>query len=426
MSPPVDISGCAHYTIPRPMTSRAAFVLSAFLACLSSPRLAGGGSLDADSAESSVLFDGAAESRAKAVAPSPAGADRERLEAEFRKQIVIDDHGDPAERKALDSMISRLLESASARELAAKFIKEDAKIELSFEDIPGSVVATVEGRKTIWGTRGFTETTKNPPRVVLNKFFMQYERDFGVGTLAHETLGHAFEAQRAGGDLGGIYLFNTDEEESARLVGWLVRTELEVKPEAEIWNYLQSPEENRESLKMGSVYYALTLTSAEMKDPVPAYEKRISDADKALAQLNGRTENYEGWNRIVDHLVNKHKMDAASFQSRRDDIANALKAIPAGKERLSDIKAALRGRLAYFSTGEGKLYLDRLAKEADNDYFRQKDAVILERRERLSGLLLGTAPDTSPPPPLAGQITWQQLSELAKKDKDSCPFGGLK
>ena len=378
-----------------------------------------------DAEQGSSMFDGMGRYSA-AAAPAATVEDRAKLLAAFKKQIVINDHGIPAERAALDSMLARMMESPTAREVAAKFIKENAKVEITLENIPGSTIATVDGKKTLWGPRGMTETTKIPPRVVLNKFYMQYEKDFGVGTLAHETLGHAFEAQRAGDALGGgIYLYNTDDEENARMIGWLVRTELEVKPESEIWGYMQDPEANRESLKMASAYYAVTITSEEMKDPVPVYEKRLIDADKELAKLNGKTEKYETWKKIVAHFTDVHKMDPASFRSRLDDIDNALKSIPATQKNLAAIKTALQGWLAFFPTADGKLYLGTLARESDNAYFKKKDAVILERRERLSGLLLGKPQETAPPPP-AGQITWEQLSELLKKDKESCFFGGPK
>lgn len=382
-------------------------------------------SLDESAREGSVLFDGAGR-YAAAVSPAATPEDRAKLLADFKKQIVMNDHGDPAERAALDSMLARMMDSPTAREVAEKFVEEGARVEISLENIPGSTVATVEGKKTLWGTRGFTETWKVPPRVVLNKFFVENEKDFGIGTLAHETLGHAFEAQRAGPELGGLYLYNTDEEENARMIGWLVRTELEVKPEAEIWRYMESPEANAESLKMASVYYALTLTSEEMKDPVPAYEKRLADAGKALTQLNGRIEKYEDWKKIIAHLVNDHKMDSASFQSRRDDVENALKGIPKSQKNYTDIKTALHDRLAYFATDKGKQYLLALAAASESEYFKRKDAVILDRRERLSGLLIGKPQESTAPPPLAGQITWQQLADLAKKDKESCSLGGVR
>ena len=371
------------------------------------------------SEEGSVMFDGAGR-YAKAASPRATAQDKAQLLAEFKKHVVIDDHGVPAERAALDSMLARMMESPTAREIAVKFINEGARVAVSLEEIPGSTVVTVDGKKTFWGTRGYTLVNKDPPPVVMNKLYMHYDRDFGTGGLAHEMLGHAFESQRVSGDLGDVYRYNWDEEENARLIGWLVRTELDIKPEDEVWAYMQNPEDNMEALKMVAPAYSLKLTSSEMKDPVPVYKKRLDDADKALKRLIQRTKNCGNWSKVIDHFVNKHKMDPASFRTIRDDISNVLKDLPAGQENLKEIKEALQERLTYFSGAKGKNFLSKLAKESDNDYFKQKDAVIMERRERLSGLLLGKTQESFKTPPALGQITWDQLVELWESDRKSC------
>ena len=405
------------------MTRRLSFILLAATACMSAPPLLRAGDLDADSAENAAFFDGAAKYRAEAANPSPAAEDKARLVAEFKKQIIFNDHGNPAERAALESMISRMMDSPTAREIAVKFIKEDAKVAFSFEDIPGSTVVTVDGRKNIWGTRGYTSVNKNPPAVVMNKLYMQEGMSAGEGTLAHEMLGHAFEKNLAG-DLESVYKYNTDEEENARLIGWLVATELNAAPEEETWAYIQNPDKDREYIKMMSPYYSLTLTSSEMKDPVTFYKKRLADADKALKRLPKSIKNNREWGEIVNHFVNKHTMDPASFQTIREDIDNSLKYIPVAQKNLEKIKEALQERITYFAGKEGKAFLRKLAIDSDNEYFKQKDAVILERRERLAGLLRGKTQESFKTPPAVGQVTWDQLAELWENDKKTCPSAG--
>lgn len=385
------------------------------------------GDLDADSAESAVLFDGAAKYQAKTATPSPAGGNKEQLAAELKKRITFDDHGNPAERAALDSMISRMMDSPTAREIAAKFINENAKVEISFEEMPESIVATVDGKKTIWGRRAYTQYTE-PTRVVLNKFYMQYDKDLGTGMLAHEMLGHTLERHRGGAALRDVQYYNANEEENARLVGWLVATELNVKPEDEIWAYTQDPDANMEAIKTWAVDYALTLTSEEMKDPVTVYKRRLAGADKEAEQLS--KERYGEWDKMADHFVSEHKMDPASFQTVKNVLSNAIKDLPRRQKLAMAIKDKLQGLLNSFSSDEGKAFLRRLSKESEDDYFKQKDAAILEWRKRLSSLLVGKTPGTSPeassPPPPVGQITWEQLRELIEKDESSCPFGGIK
>ncbi len=371
-----------------------------------------------ETAEGSAMFDGATRYEA-AVSPGATAEDKAQLLAEFKKHVEVIDHGVPAERTALNSMLARMMESPSAREIAARFIKADAKVQLAFEDMPGSTVVTEDGQKSVWGVRGRTEVDKVPPRVVMNKLYMQEGVVPAYGTLAHEMLGHALEKQLAG-DLTQVYIYNTDEEENARLIGWLVTAELGQRPDSETWAYMQNPDENRDYIKLMSPYYSLTLTSDEMKDPAPLYRKRVADADKALKSIAQRSQNRRDWAKIVDHFVTKHHMDPAAFQTIREDITNGLKYDPVAQANLVNIKAALQERLTFFGTEQGKELLKKLAEAADSDYFRQKDAVILERRERLAGRLAGKTPDSFRPPPTVGQITMEQLKKMWEDDRKNC------
>lgn len=406
------------------------FLLAA-VACMSGPAFLRAGSLEADSEKNAVLFDGASRSRAKAgKPPHAAGAakdkDRERLAAQFKEQLTIDDHGDTAERAAIDSMISRMMESATAREMAAQFIKDDAKAVLSFEELPGSTVVTEEGEKTFWGPRGQTYLDGKPPKVQLNKLFLQYDRDTGIGTMSHELLGHALERQRGGDALRPVQYLHKNEEENARLIGWLVRTELDVKPADEIWAYVQNPDNYMESLKLQSLDYSITLTGEEMADPVPVYEKRLAEADKLLGRLSEVPNSCAIWTGLIDHLVSKHNMDPASFKTISDDINNTLASLPAQQKKVGVIKEGLQVRVAAFKTPAAKEFLEALAKVPDDDYFKRKDAVIKERRARLETLLLGRTRESVKTPPAPGQVTWKELSELRQREKSSCPFGGVK
>lgn len=407
------------------MTFKPFFILLAAMAHMCALPFLRAGDLEADFAKNAALFDGVAKRPPKAAPPPPAAEDKERLTTEFKKRLTIDDHGSSEERAALDSMISKMMESATAREVVAKFIKEDAKAKLSLKEIAGSIVVTVGGNKTFWGPLGMTDHSENPPAVELNKLLMQYDRDLAPGTLAHELLGHAFERQRAGETLKIVQYYNTNEEENARLIGWLVNAELKVKTGDDTWAYMQNPEENIQAIKMMHPAYAIGLTTEEMKDPVPVYERLIADADKRSGLLRQKSKEYAGWSKVIDHFVNSHKMDPASFQAIRDDISNTLESIPAEQQTLETITATLRKYIASFSSAEGKMFLEKLAKESDSDYFNRKDAVIKERRKRLEGLLLTRTPNTSSPPPPVGQLTWQQFKELRETDKDSCPFGGI-
>ena len=386
-------------------------------------------SLEDDAEQGSAVFDGGGR-YARAASPEATPQDKAQLLAELKKCIVFDDHGVPAEREAYERMLSRMMESPTATEVAVKFVSEGSKVKLSFEEIEGSTVVKEDGKEHFWGTRGLTYTAEKPPRVVLNKLFMRYDTDMGVGTLAHEMLGHAFEAQRVSSSLmlKDVYSLNINEEENARLIGWLVRTELKVTPEDEIWAYMENPEESMESIKMATPYYALTLTSAEMKDPVSVYRKRIVQADNAAVRVAKNSERVGTWGKIVNHFVKEHKMSAGAFQTIKDDINNALSYYPTVLETLKTIKQVL---LEFISELHGldidsALALNSFVAQSDNPYFKQKDAVILERRKRLSDLLMGKTRESFKTPPVPGQITWDQLFEMWERDADACPYGGPK
>ena len=375
------------------------------------------GSTDADSAESAALFDGAAKRQAMAGPLSAAAENRGLLTAELRKHITLNDHGSPAERAVLDSMVSRLLESATAREVAAQFINENAGVVVSLEEIPGSAMMVIDGKKTLQGGRGYTAYREVPPRVGLNKLFMQYERDSGVGTLAHEMLGHALERQRLGENALAIAnRFATSEEENARLIGWLTRTELGVKPEDEIWAYVENPAESMDSIKLISPAYAIKLTREEMKDPAAVYKSRLLEVDKKLEQLPKTAERYKLWLKMADHFVDVHKMDASSFRNIRAELNDMLEYLPTRHKDLLEVGGALITQLELILSNEGQPLLSLLEQAADSDYYKQREAIMKERLTRLEGLLIGQTQGSTPTPPEAGQLSWDQFMELAKKD----------
>jgi hypothetical protein len=373
--------------------------------------------LDGESAANAVLFDGAAKYQVKAPASVPAEKNKALLAEELGKRVTLDDHGSPAEKAALESMILRMMDSPTARETAEEFIKEGAGAAISFEELPG-VPATVNGQKIIMGARGQTWYQENPPRVVLNKNFMLYETEAGIGTLAHEMFGHVLEKKLAGTP---DYIYNGDEEENARLIGWLVDTELGVRPMDAIWEYVQNPEEFTESLNIMSADYAITLTSREMKDPAPVYTRRLAAVEKTWKKAGEKEKMYGLYPRWIAHFVTSHAMDPGSFSTVMDEVDGKADSLPGIRANLTEVKAVLSGKLAYFASGEGKAFLNKLAREADSDYFKQKDALVRERRKRLERLLSGKTQAGSRPPPAAGQISYDEFKELVKKDLN-CPF----
>ncbi|MDA8131264.1 MAG: hypothetical protein M0011_07140 [Elusimicrobia bacterium] len=405
---------------------RCRYALTLLLGLLGAAYLPAPNAVGEELQQGSGFFDGAGHYKALQSGTSPSEMSPEALKAELKKHIVFDDHGSSREREGYERMLTRLMNSPTARQEARKFVEDGREITFSFADMTGTTIATVNGRKEVWGPRGVTHIREVPPGVQINKEFLDYDTDVGVGTFAHETFGHAVSASTLSGADALVNTCAITEEENARMIGWLVRTELGVPPEAEIWDYAANPDRSMQDLTMGHPYYALQLTTDEMQDPLPVYQERLDKVSELQANIPKRQQNLKNWTRIVDHFVNAHKMDEASFRNIRDSIANSSKALPNSEKMYADIKKALEQRISYLSTEKGKATLEVLRRGASSQFLKDRDAVILANRRKLDGLLAGQSAETTAPPPQAGQVTWEQLKEMLNKDRQDCQYGGVK
>lgn len=178
-------------------------------------------------AVSSTMFDGAGHYAPLVRVTGVSAQEKAVLLAELKTKVAIDDRGVPAEGAALNAMLARLMDSPTGRELAAKFIKEDARAVISFEVIPNTKILDVDGRKDFWTSGGYTATREDPPGVRLNQAYLEAKGEDAPGTLAHELFGHALERKRAERfGVAASYLYNQNEEANAGLIGWTVHAEL--------------------------------------------------------------------------------------------------------------------------------------------------------------------------------------------------------
>ena len=376
--------------------------------------------------QGSELFDGSSRYKALPAGSPSATLSPEALKEELRDRIAFNDHGSAKERAGYERMLTRLMESPTARREAEEFVKGDFHITFSFVEMPSSMVATVNGKKEVWGDRGVTYTNRVPPEIRVNALFLDYDRDRGVETFAHETFGHAVSASTLKGEDRAINSFAVTEEENARIIGWLVGAELGSSTEQEVWNYAANPGETLRDLAMAHPVYAIKLTTQEMADPLPVYRERLAKAEELLQTIPGREKRLATWDKAVRHFVAEHKMEESSFRNVRDILENSHKSLPDFRATLLKIKDALNSRIAYFSSQEGQAGLAILKKGASAEFLRERDEEILAYRRKLEGLLDGKTPQSSQPPPQAGQLTWDQFKELLKKDAASCEFGGIK
>lgn len=370
--------------------------------------------LEGSAEEGSVLFDGGGRYE-RAASENPAPEDRAALLAALKERINIDDHGVPAERAALDSLLARLMESKTARELSVQFIQEDAKIDLSFEEIPNTRIFTVDGVKVFRTSGGHTHTTAVPPQVHLNKAYLEARQKDAPETLAHEMLGHALErkkAERFG--VQDVYLYDQDEEANAGLVGWTVGAELGNNVEnGWAWVYMQNPADYHKRLKTNLPYYAGTLSTEEMKDPLSAYSSRLADIHKLLPRIPIRRERYGILMKVTAHLPEPpHNMEASSFLTVREEISASIDTLPGNEQNLNEIKSYLEKRIFAYSGEKGRARQEDLEAKSKSDYFKEKQKAMEERRQVLSGLMLSKPNRTPEPPKRPGQCTWDQLETI--------------
>lgn len=370
--------------------------------------------LERSAEEGSVLFDGGG-SYARAASENPAPEDRAALLAELRKNINIDDHGVPAEKAALESLLARLMDSKTARELSVQFINEGARVDLSFEEIPNTRIFTVDGVKVFRTSGGHTHTATVPPQVHLNRAYLEARKEDAPETLAHEMFGHALErkkAERFG--VQDVYLDDQDEEANAGLIGWTVGAELGNKVEdGWAWIYMDNPANYHKRLKTNLPYYSRTLSTEEMKDPLSAYTKRLAEVNKLLPRIPIRRERYTILLKVTEHLPEPpHRMEASSFLTVREDISASIETLPGNEQNLNEIKSYLEKLIFAYSGEEGRAKQEALAAKSKNDYFEEKQKAMEERRQVLAGLMLARPNRTPEPPKRPGQCTWDQLDEI--------------
>lgn len=396
-------------------------LLLALLALPAGRGTASAQSMELDSADAAALFDGAGRYTGTAAAAGASAEGKAQLLAALKTKVTLDDRGNPAEGAALNSMLSRVLDSPTGRELAVKFLQEDARAVISFDIIPNTQVFEIKGKKTFWTSGGHAHTGENPPQVHLNSAYLEAKQEEAPGTLAHELFGHVLERKRSERyGVTDVYLYNQNEEANAGLIGWTVSAELGNKMDDNwAWIYMANPADYHARLKTNLAYYSGTLSAEEMKDPLPAYRDRLEQADALLLRLPVRKANDELWLRIIDHLVEIHKMIMDTFRSLKEELQAAIKSVPGNEERLNNIKKYLNELISKCAAEAGEPWLAGLERESENAYFKEMEKVLEERKKVLAGLMLGKTREGEQAPPIAGQVAWPQLKGMWAKDQDS-------
>lgn len=379
------------------------------------------------------LFDGAKPHDGDAAGPLQTGAaDPDGLDAKQRAlldgllaRVELKPGDDPRAPALLHETFVRLVRTPTGAEMSARFIAENARAVVEFGVHLSSAVRMVNGKAVLLYSGGDTDTSKHPPVIMLNQGYLETDPAWRgpemTGTLGHEMFGHAFERQRAdkAGVTSSLNHYRGDEA-NAGLLGWLI--ELEAGAPADdgnMWNYIQDPEAYHRNLETLMAYYAGTFSVADMKNPLATLKDRRDRVDQARARLHQRRESTDNWRPVVEHFIEVHGMS-------RDDFSNILASID-GTDKFTEtedkeyvhIQSYIDSLSAHWS-GDGAAELATISAESGSPYYVGTEERLQVLRGRLKDLTANRKPEPSAPP-VPGQITWDQLSDMYEKDLKDHP-----
>lgn len=356
-----------------------------------------------------------------------AAAQTAQLLRNLRASLDIAPDADPRAAAAMNEALESLVNTPTGRELALEFTAAGARAKVEFGGVDHSATVIMNGRRILQASGGHTFTSENPPRVVLNRDYLDTDPDFRrvnlTSTLGHELLGHALEihrARKAGVSHDAVYYYRGDEAGSG-LIGWLVQTEMGGRLDnGHMWNYLADPERYHAGLKTNLPYYSTTLSTAEMRVPVATLQGRVA----AIATDRKRTKEYAAsmvvWRPVIEHFVTVHGMSRDLFSSLSDEIAAAVIWSNDHQKDLNDINAHLADTIKQWESPKAKALKAGLAAASGSTYMRQSEERLAARADRLRGLVAGRKPEPTVPP-VPGKLAWDDLYRLRDQDRKDNP-----
>ncbi len=366
------------------------------------------------------------------VTPPPAGgsnptadptAQATELLRSLRHSLSIKPDADPRAAAAMNEALESLLKTPTGRELALEFTASDARATIEFDNVDNSTTVIKNGRRILYASGGYTIMGANPPRVVLNRHYLETDPDYRrvdmTATLGHELFGHAFEAQRSekAGVPPDVIGYYRGDEAGAGLIGWLVETELGGPLDSEhMWSYLADPERYHNNLVTNLPYYATTLSLAEMRAPLATLEGRVDAIEIDRKKIRDYAVAVVAWRSAIEHFVTVHGMDRGQFSSLSEDIDATIIWNDAHQKNLDDISASLLATITHWKKPETAAALATLAEASDSTYMRQSEQRLAARTDRLRGLVAGRAWEPSIPP-VPGKLTWDDLDRLMEQDR---------
>ena len=369
-------------------------------------------------------------------APKPANPARDPLLSNLLKHVRLDDGGVPERREALMTAFRRMLQTPTARALAERFIADGIPAVVRFETFEGSRLYEVNGRKIFYAPRAFTEWKGDHVEVRMNLDYLGAHAEFQEQdlppTLAHELLGHGLWYSRAARE-NALQAFHHHDlnETNARLVGWLVDFELDQRfEESGAWSYLSDPAAFLNHLKLRLPYYALTWSTAELARPRETLEERSLAAKAKREQLRTQLANHSSWNGVIDHFVAHHAVAESRLTALRGYMAETAQSyqdeIGVMDALIAEVDATV-GRMNAEPDHSSERYLQWAAT---HPLFADLRAETDAHTRRLQGQVSRTPAKLGDESQSAvqaredhwrGQITFEQLVEMYRKDRERNP-----
>ncbi|HAZ08351.1 MAG TPA: hypothetical protein DCZ01_07505 [Elusimicrobia bacterium] len=358
--------------------------------------------------------------------PASAVTEEPRLLRALLSRVTLYRNSDPRAAAALQEALRDILRTRTGRQAAEDFVDEGASCDIRFDKLDGSLI-TVNGVRVVSGVLGETRSNGRSldgrSVVALNSLFLDADPPFAAQnmaeTIAHEMFGHALEHQRAARDNFPAWMLNLyrGDEANARLIGWLVLSELGAPlSDGDMWSYLQDPERFHDRSALIDPYYAQSLSPAEMGDPLPVLRSRLEETRRRRERLDDEAVKMRKWRIIIEHLTAGHGMERRRFASISEDIENFLeRELPRLMTYSHKVEDSLQNRIDFLDTEPGLEQLWQLSQSSRSEYLRSCEERISRYRARLGMQTQGRKPETRTPPP-PDQIDEDGLETLYQDD----------
>ena len=333
--------------------------------------------------------------------------------------VLIDDRGRPAERKALDAALERLKRSPTARRLARRHGRL-APVVLSFAPISGSTGTVLEDT-----TLGRSLWEQDPPAVLIDDRLAVSTRPI-TDILAHELYGHDLvlrAAQRSGGGVARLM----ENEAWSLAVGYVVALEAGdpvFADDAADWIAESTGAYYSQHLFSDSPE-RIELSLSEARAPRAAIAARLKELARRRRWVEVRKKDLAVWDFRLSHMEKVHGLDARSvreLQDSLDALANTL--IPKRAALLDAAEPHLRSVQKWLDEPEGRAWQAQMAAVAADPYARGLEAEWAALGRRLARLKARQAKAPEPPtsaPRGVKQLGWEEVTVLVDKDKAAHP-----